>query len=56
MVRKFLDRKSSVSGIKSMSNKQLANEVHKPNIKKIYRKKSVFFSTIFGVLNLQICN
>ena len=56
MVCKFLDKKSSVSGIKSMPNKKLANELHKPNIKKIYKKKSAFFSTIFGVLNLQIFN
>ena len=35
MVYNFFDKKSSVSGIKSMSNQQLADELHKPIIKKI---------------------
>ena len=40
MVHKFFDKKSKGSGIK---NQQLANELHKPNIKKILEMKSVFF-------------
>ena len=34
MVYKFFDRKSKVSGIKSMSNQQLANELNKSIIRK----------------------
>ena len=43
MVYKFFDKKSSGSGITNESNYQLANELHKPIIKKIQKKKSVFF-------------
>ena len=35
VVYKFFDKKSKGSGIKSMSNQQLANEFHKPIIRKI---------------------
>ena len=35
MVYKFFDQKSSGSGIANKLNYQLANELHKPNIKKI---------------------
>ena len=34
MVYKFFDKKSSGSGIKSMPNHKLANELHKPIIRK----------------------
>ena len=39
MVYKFFDKKSSDSGIKSMSNQQLANELHKPIIRKFQKRK-----------------
>ena len=35
MVYKFFDKKSKGTGIKSMSNHQLANELYKPIIRKI---------------------
>ena len=35
MVDRFFDKKSTGSSIKSMSNQQLANELHKPTIKKL---------------------
>ena len=41
MVYRFLDKKSKRSGIKSMPNQQLANELHKSIIRKL--KKSIFF-------------
>ena len=34
MVHKFFDKKSKGAGIKSMPNQQLANELHKPIIRK----------------------
>ena len=34
MVYKFLDKKNSGSGVKSISNEQLADEHHKPIIRK----------------------
>ena len=42
---KFFDKKSKGSGIKNeiKENQQLANELHKPIIKKFKKKKSVFF-------------
>ena len=43
MVYKFFDKKSKGAGIKSMSNQQLANELHKPIIKK-FRKRKVHSS------------
>ena len=41
-VYKFFDKKSSGSGIANEPNYQLANELHKPIIKKIQEKKSLF--------------
>ena len=41
MVCKVFDKKSKGTGIKSMPNQQLANDLHKPIIGKL--KKSVFF-------------
>ena len=43
MVYKFFDKKSKGSGITNESNYQLANELHKPIIKK-FRKRKVFSS------------
>ena len=43
MVYKFFDKKSKGSGITNELNYQLANELHKPIIKKFQKKKSVFF-------------
>ena len=39
MVYKFFDKKSRVSGIKSTSNQRLANELHRPIIRKSKRRK-----------------
>ena len=43
MVYKLFNKKSSGGGITNQLNYQLANELHKPIIKKILKKKSVFF-------------
>ena len=57
MVYKFFDKKSaslnkcSGSGIANESNYQLANELHKPIIRKFYKRKVYYLLvTIFGVL------
>ena len=44
MVYKFFDEKSAGSGIKNeiKQKQQLANELHKPIIRKFYKKKSLF--------------
>ena len=42
MVCKFFDKKSKGSGIESMSNQQIANELRKPIIRK-FKKKSISF-------------
>ena len=39
MVYKLFDKKSTGSGINSISNQQLASEVHKPIIRKFKRRK-----------------
>ena len=39
----FFDKKSKGSGIKSMPNEQLANELHKPIIRK-FKKRKVYSS------------
>ena len=39
LVFKFFDKKSTGSGIKFMSNQQLANEIHKTIIRKFKRTK-----------------
>ena len=49
---KFFDKKPTDAGIKSMSNEQLVNELHKAIIRKFKRRKvysSLYFKTIFGV-------
>ena len=38
MVFKFFDKKSTGSGISSISNQQLADELHKPIIRKFKRR------------------
>ena len=46
MVYKFFDKKSEGSGIVNNNNNeniQLANQLHKPIIRKFKKKKSVFF-------------
>ena len=50
-VYKFFDRKSSGTGIANEPNYQLANEIHKPIIKKIKKRKvySSFRDNIWGV-------
>ena len=42
MVCKFFDKKSSRSGITNETNYQLADELHKPIIRKFKKKKSLF--------------
>ena len=51
MVYKFFDKKSRRSGITNGSNSQLANELHKPIIKKFKKRKvySSFRGNIWGV-------
>ena len=51
MVYKFFDKKSSGSGITNEFNYQLANELHKPIIKKFKKRKvySSFRDNIWGV-------
>ena len=41
MMYKFFDKKSKGSGIKSLPNQQLADELHKPIIKK-FKSRRVF--------------
>ena len=51
MAYQFFDKTSTGSGIKSMSNQQLGNKVHKPIIRKFKRRKVYsFLKTIFEVL------
>ena len=51
MIYKFFDKKSKGSGITNESNFQLANELHKPVIKKCKKRKvhSSFKDNIWGV-------
>ena len=51
MVYNFFYKKSKNSGIKSLSNQQLANELHKSIIRKLKNAKSILLlKTIFGEL------
>ena len=51
MVYKFFDKKSSGNGIANEPNYQLANELHKPIIRKFKKRKFYsYLETIFGVL------
>ena len=59
MVYKFFHKKTSGSGVKNenISNKQLAEELHKPIIRKFNLKKYIHLSmAIFRVHIYQICN
>ena len=51
MVYKFFDKKSSGSGIVNEPNYQLANELHKPIIRKLKKRKvySSFRDNIWGI-------
>ena len=51
MVYKFFDKKSSGSGLANKENIQLANELHKPIIRKFKKRKvySSFRDNIWGV-------
>ena len=51
MVYKFFDKKSSESGITNEPNYQLADEIHKPIIRKFKKRKvySSFRDNIWGV-------
>ena len=51
MLLKFFDKKSKGSGIKSMLNQQLANELHKPIIRKCKKRRvySSFKDNLWGV-------
>ena len=54
MIYKFLDKKFSVSSIKSMPNQQLGDELHKTINKKFKRRKYILhLKTIVGELILQ---
>ena len=48
---RFFDKKYTGSGIKSMPNQQLADELHQPIIKKFWKGKaySLFKDNIWGV-------
>ena len=51
MVYKFCDKKSKGIGIKNEENQQLANELHKPLIRKLKKEKCILLlRTILGVL------
>ena len=50
MVYKFFDKKSSGSGIANEPNYQLADELHKPIIRKFKKRKVHLLETIFGAL------
>ena len=57
VVYKFFDKKTSGSGVKSMSNHQLAEELQKSITRKFKIRKYIhYLKTIFGVLILLICN
>ena len=51
MLYKFFDKKSKGSGITNESNYQLANELHKPIIRRLKKRKvySSFKDNIWGV-------
>ena len=51
MIYKFFDKKSKGSGIVNEPNYQLANEIHKPIIRKFQKRKiySFFKDNIWGI-------
>ena len=51
MVYNFFYKKTSGGAIKSMQNEKLANELHKPIIRKLKKQEFIHhLKTIFGVL------
>ena len=69
MVYNFIDKKSTsfadksaagsgieYNSIKNMSNEKLADELHKPIIRKLKRRKDHLLEIIFGVSILQTRN
>ena len=51
MVYKFFDKKPKVSDIKSMSNQQLVDELHKPIIKNFNKEEFIHcLKTVLGML------
>ena len=58
MVYDFFERKTSGSDIKNISNKELAEELHKPIIRKVNKRKvhSSFTDNIWGadLANMQL--
>ena len=54
MVYKFFNKKVKVSGIKSMSNQQLGNELLLENLKD--EEFILLLKTMYGVLIYLICN
>ena len=52
MVYKFFDKKNKGSGIKNETsqNQQLAEELHKPIIRKLKKRVYLSFNTMFGML------
>ena len=51
MVYNFFDKKSAGSGVNTLANNEkLAEELHKPIIKKKFKKFFLDSKTIFGVL------
>ena len=59
MVYKFFDKKSKGTGIKNeiKENQQLANELHKPIIRKFKKERSIYHHLlVLGVLIWLICN
>ena len=55
MIYKFFDKKSTGSSIKSMSNQQLANELHKPIIRK-FKKRQVYSSFKDNILGVDLAD
>ena len=55
MVYKFFDKKSKGTGIKSIPNQQLANELHKPIIRK-FKKIKVYFSFKDNIYGLELAD
>ena len=60
MFYKFFDKISKGSGIKSMSNRQIVNEIHKPIIRRFKKRKvhSSFKDNIWGayLTDMQLIN
>ena len=53
MAYKFFDKKSKASGLKE--NQQLANELHKPIIRKFKRKK-IYSSYLNNIWSVDLAN